>query len=419
MAVVVTAATIVSGAACSDDDAKDESASSPTASSETGAQSVTIQVDGEGEGFDAVMIAYFPDAVTLHPGDTARFTLADSGEPHTVSAGGPLDEIFDFVEGYCGPELFQNEEKCGDEVEAPPEIEEQFNALFEKFPGLFPDGPGDVNQGPANPCFLETGELALDTPCPTVDQPDFTGTQEFYSSGWLGADEDFVVKLADDIAPGTYRFMCLLHGPEMVEAITVVDAASDADTASEVDARREEQVGAIQDLLTQPAADLEAFAGSDESGAHIDVQVGAEAAAPALVAEFGSSEITIPVGGSVSWGDIGGHTVSFNASEEASTLRVVAADGTIHLNEAALKPAQVPEPPADEGEGAPPEGEGDEPPPEEGPPPVLDAGSWNGDGFLSTGFAEGIFKLTFSTAGTYEYKCLVHPGMEGTVIVGP
>lgn len=422
-ATAIIAALAIGAIACNDDEK--DSASTPTTSAGEvgGPQTLTVQVDGDGDGFDAVMFGYFPDEVTAHAGDTLRFKLEDTGEPHTVSAGDPLQAIADFITDFCGPEGF-DAPKCAEDAEIPPDIEEQFNTLSEAFPSMLPEGPGDANQGPANPCFLETGEMALDTACPKVSQPDFNGKQAFYSSGWMGGSEDFVMTLADDIAPGTYTFMCLLHGPEMIETITVVDDAADADTSDEVDARREEQLSARQQVLAQPAADLKSFAGSDESGVHIDVQVGAEADAPAFVAEFGPEEITVPVGGSVSWGVLGGHTISFNAGEDVSTLRTVAADGTIHLNEAALALAQVPEPPAEEEEqpptegeeGAPPEEEG-APPEEEGPPPVLDAGSWNGEGFLSTGFADGVFTLTFSTAGTYEYKCLIHPGMEGTVKV--
>jgi plastocyanin len=29
------------------------------------------------------------------------------------------------------------------------------------------------------------------------------------------------------------------------------------------------------------------------------------------------------------------------------------------------------------------------------------------------------FKLTFTTAGMYGYDCLIHPGMDGTIVVTP
>jgi plastocyanin len=60
---------------------------------------------------------------------------------------------------------------------------------------------------------------------------------------------------------------------------------------------------------------------------------------------------------------------------------------------------------------------------------VYDLGKVSATGFWSTGFilsfpdpsnpdAFQAVKLTFPTAGTYTYKCLVHPDMEGTVKVG-
>ena len=147
----------------------------------------------------------------------------------------------------------------------------------------------------------------------------------------------------------------------------------------------------------------------------VDVQAEADAdAVSAAVAEFGPDTITVPVGGSVSWMVHGFHTISFNAPEDAKSLRTVNADGSVHLNEKATNPSQTtpPEPPADSG------GDSGGPPPD-APPTVFDGGSWNGDGFLSTGgIGDEVFKLTFSKAGTYEYKCLIHDGMEGTVKVG-
>lgn len=39
------------------------------------------------------------------------------------------------------------------------------------------------------------------------------------------------------------------------------------------------------------------------------------------------------------------------------------------------------------------------------------------DGFKSENLSKGEYKHTFDTAGTYEYKCSIHPGMEGEVVV--
>jgi plastocyanin len=54
---------------------------------------------------------------------------------------------------------------------------------------------------------------------------------------------------------------------------------------------------------------------------------------------------------------------------------------------------------------------------------VVDAGEWDGEGELSSGiiFSFGQpayqYKVTFMTAGTYNYLCLIHPGMLGSVTV--
>jgi hypothetical protein len=71
----------------------------------------------------------------------------------------------------------------------------------------------------------------------------------------------------------------------------------------------------------------------------------------------------------------------------------------------------------------PPPAEGEEPPPG---PVLLDAGAYDGAAFLSSGIMFGDpspegtvqFKITFTQAGTYTYKCLIHDKMEGTIKVG-
>ena len=44
---------------------------------------------------------------------------------------------------------------------------------------------------------------------------------------------------------------------------------------------------------------------------------------------------------------------------------------------------------------------------------VADAGQWKADNIA----ARGTFQFTFTTAGTYTYKCTIHSGMTGAVIV--
>ena len=44
---------------------------------------------------------------------------------------------------------------------------------------------------------------------------------------------------------------------------------------------------------------------------------------------------------------------------------------------------------------------------------VADAGQWKADSIA----ARGTFQFTFTTAGTYTYKCTIHSGMTGAVVV--
>jgi plastocyanin len=44
---------------------------------------------------------------------------------------------------------------------------------------------------------------------------------------------------------------------------------------------------------------------------------------------------------------------------------------------------------------------------------VADAGQWKADNIA----VNGTFQFTFATAGTYTYKCTLHSGMTGSVIV--
>ena len=60
--------------------------------------------------------------------------------------------------------------------------------------------------------------------------------------------------------------------------------------------------------------------------------------------------------------------------------------------------------------------------------PTLPAydGTSHGNGYLNTGILDrdaatpspGSAQVTFSKAGTYNYICLIHPDMKGSIVVG-
>jgi plastocyanin len=349
--------------------------------------SYTVQVDGHTPENHLALTAYFPKAVSVHPGDTITFPLADSGEPHTVTFGKDIDDALAAFAAGADPTT---------------------DPAILKVPPLLPNGPGDAIQSAANPCYLATGDPDTDE-CAQVDQPAFDGTQTFYNSGWLAPDQDFTVTLSPDIKPGTYGFMCLLHSAGMTGTVTVVDPSTAVKTPDEVTAEGQTELDAVAQPLaaaaeaaqTQP--DGQALAGVFDP----NVQVGQ----PTI---FAPSTTSIPVGGSVTWTILGPHTISFNSPQDAIGPRIEAPDGTIHVNAKIFTPAGGP------GQPPPPSG----PPDPSAPPTLIDAGTWDGTAYLSSGAILSFppqlyqYKVTFSTAGTYKYICQIHVDMQGTVKVG-
>jgi plastocyanin len=380
--LVVIAIVAVLAASCGNDD--DDKA---TGGATDGAQTVSVNVDGKSDEIDMSSNKFFPGEVTLHPGDTIKFTEIYTGEPHTVTFG-TLIEAGLAASDKAGASL----------ATEPPELD--------KVPDVFPDGPGDAIQTAALPCFV-TGELpANGAACPKVAQPAFDGKQTFYNSGYLADKEQFNVNLASDIAPGTYRFMCAIHRGLMQGKVTVVPKGQKAQTAAEVSAAGKQSLADVIAKLKpafEPLAKL--TAATAQAGG------GVPEVPDAILDEFGPEELTIPVGGVVTWNVSGPHTISFNTPEDAVGAIIKTPDGAVHLNQKSGAPA-----------GGPGVAPGTPPPAK---PTVIDGGTWNGVGFRNSGFLLGFgppgilkFKLGFSKAGTYQYRCVVHPDMKGTVKVG-
>ena len=261
--------------------------------------------------------------------------------------------------------------------------------------------------------------------CAKVAQPDFTGKQAYYNSGWLASKGKFTVHLSSATAPGTYRFMCALHREGMTGRIVVVPAGTAVPSPSA-------QLAAGQRLLAATEAKLAPAVRAERQGRPPVPGIrlpgknialagsGSPAVNEAVIDEFGPKLIKIPVGGSVTWYLIGGHSITFNADKSNNDIRATAPDGSVHMNAKALVPANGPGEPggaqSTNGNGS-----------SHGPIKfkVVAASSWNGRGFLNSGvfnhsfppLIEG-YKITFTRAGTYKYICTVHDNMRGTVIVG-
>jgi plastocyanin len=383
---IVAAALALLGVGCS---------SKTPAAKKAAAQTFVIQVDHKSDVVNTAFFHFFPSEITVHAGDSLRFGFPkDNGEPHTATFGTLVQAALDAVDKAGGPSIG---------FAAASQLPE-----MQKVPDILPAGPGDANQSAAQPCFLATGTPPGAAACPTVPQPDFTGTEADFNSGLLQEGKPFSMRLASSIAPGTYRFMCAVHREAMQGKVTVVPGSQSVPSPDDVAKKREEEITkAVASMkAANDAATAQAKPGAVNAGVFAqDVQFG-------LASTFAPKEISIAVGGTVTWLIQGPHSIAFNAPDSLVGILTIAPDGSVHLRPESLAPTGGPgEPPGTF--------------PAAKPTTVtIDAKSWNGQGLHTSGLLLGFppltefYKLRFTAAGTYKYLCTVHPDMEGTVKVG-
>jgi len=377
--------------------------------SRAAAQTFTVDVDGKNPKANEAFIAYYPSTVRVHPGDNVVFHEVGNGEPHTVTLGSLTNTVVAAFD-----KLTPKQQQA-----QPPKSLLRLDA---KVPQLLPQGPGDAVQSGANPCFVQSGEPPAKSACPKVAQPDFTGKESFYNSGWLGSKAKFTVHLSSGIAPGTYRFMCLLHREGMTGKIVVVPSSSSVPSPSAQFATGQKVLAATEAKLAPAAKAL--VQGKPPlpitlPGQHPALAGSGSPSTEGEITQFGPRKVHIPVGGTVTWYFLGPHTVTFNSNKTDNDIRSVAPDGTVHINARAAAPANAP--------GEPPPKGGSQNGSSNAPPKfhVVAHKTWNGQGFLSTGvfvnsgppLVEG-YTITFTHAGKYKYLCTVHDDMTGEVDVG-
>ena len=394
-------------AACGGGETTDDpsSTTSPTeadtgSEAPSGPQTVTVFVDADIEGSNVAVLNYLPTELTVRQGDTVEFAL-QPGDPHTVTFGALVDAAFEAMAG-----IGEGDPPPPEVMAIPQAFDEQFNV---------------INAG-VLPCFSD--EPPTDgPPCEQTEQPDFAGTLGFYNSGVMGEPgATFTVPIAADATPGTYNYFCLIHGPDMSGTMTVVEATADAPTAAEV---AEDVDATIQAITEEAASALEAtsqgtqpgFEDAYPEGGDVQVLAGGGAQPQGFTLDiltFGPADVEVAAGGTVRFNMFGFHTVSFNATQDATPLVIQGDDGLPAINQLAIAPQGG-------ANGAPPPPEGEGEPPAEAI--VIDGGTFDGSGFFSSGVLPSFppvlmaYDITFSTAGTYAYQCLIHPGMEGTVNV--
>jgi plastocyanin len=395
-----------------------------------GAQSRTVLVDYGSDQFAAAFFNYYPKHIDARPGDTVAFRQIWTGEAHTVTMGGLADKYGQAIEKGHYFELFDQKGYAGIPQDTPKDIKPVEDAL----PTMFarPDYE-KVAQNGAQPCYLTSGVPPSnpDKPCTKAQQkqPEFTGKQSFYDSGYIhyaGANGNtFRVKIAANASPGRYFFYCNNHGPFMSGWLTIKTksekiASQEAvnktaltevqktllPLAKNFNLAKEGKWPVPQDILADvkaaglPTAQIggkTVYTGrwSGFGAEHVDTAFGLE---------FIPKTSTVRVGQKVTWLSVGGHTISFDVPKYFPIF-TIRKDGTVERNSKLDPPAG----------GAP-----KLPEPKNGVLTV-DGGTYDGTHFWSSGHMGAdkfaVYSLRFSKPGTYKYACLVHPAMVGTLTV--
>lgn len=402
--VVAVLALIAVG--CGKSSNKTSSGTTSTTAAAAGPKQYAVQLDGKADAFNGEFANFFPNTLSVHPGDTLQFNLPRfSGVPHTVTFGTLVDKAVAKIDE-LGPTA------TPDAQENSPELLNLPDVFTHKNPT---NGPPDANQSAGQPCYLPTGvpplSLTGSAPaCPKVTQPDFDGTQAFYNSGVIGKDgATFSMKISANTKPGTYSFICLIHRGGMTGKLTVAAAGTTVPSPADVTAAGLKQQS---DVIAAATPSAQAAQKLTASGAALGT--GDPVKAPSVVvAEFGPKSLSIPVGSSVTWNEFAFHTLTFGATDADVGVLTTAADGSVHFAKGGA-PAGF-DVPASLGEF---------PPPANSKPTLVDLGSYDGTGYKSTGVTGSVppqflsFKLTFTKAGTYVVRCLVHPDMKGEIKVG-
>jgi plastocyanin len=380
----------------------------------------TVLVDYKHDEFASTFLSYYPASVSVHPGDTVRFKQTWTGEPHSVTMGALVDDMFKFEDIF---EKYDSEEDARAHGVSEETIN-QINATFTHIPAMGDDA--GIYQPGARPCFIakrsdvpeysdaeDNVRRGPETACPTKGQPAFTGRQALYNSGYIpwqgsGANE-FVVKIANDATPGTYKYFCNYHWTFMNGTVKVVPESKAIPSSGAVNREALKQIRA--DARKPLAATRKAVKKYSGPGTNALAGTADSDDEPRFVGanEFFPSKIHAKVGQPITWSFKGvlAHTISFNVPGYFPVF-TIGKNGNVHWDKRAQDPVRWTVPEA--------ESSGDH----ESKPRAVDVGKWDGTGgFHSSGLlSEGdTFTLTFTKPGTYPYACVVHPPMIGQVVV--
>ena len=436
LGVAVVLALVSGGCGTGDGDGQD-AAFEPA----EGGEARTVLVDYRHDEFTSAFLRYYPEKVTVRPGDVVNFRQTWTGEPHSVTLGKVVDNLFEYgalFEKYDSPEAAL----AGGETQ---ETIDTVNATFAKLPGMLADDY-EVYRPGAEPCYVPTfeevpefgdgnDEVYRDVGCPTAGeaQPAFNGKQGLYNSGFIPPEGDgantFQVPIAEDTEPGTYKYFCNYHWVGMSGEIEIVAAGTEIPSQQEVSRQARKEITEDAGLAVPRVNEVRKAKGDDAKVGDLQLPLAGlevDEDYTVIVNEFLPRKIKAKIGEPVTWTFDGiDHTVSFNVPKYFPIF-TVKDGGEVFWEPESYEPVgwdiplEKPEDPA----GAP-AAEGEPPPetsePEEEPPRNVDVGRWDGEGgFRSSGALSpgDTFTVTFTKAGSYPFACVLHPQMVGTVEVG-
>ena len=383
-----------------------------------GSDTRTVLVDFTHDEMVTSMIDFFPETVTVHPGDTVRFKQFWTGEAHNVTFGTAFNDAL----GRIRSRLARKTRPTIQEIETDV-------AQLAGLPVILGGarGPFVVDQNGAQPCYLDRGlpPSDPDTPCPQRAKPRFNGRHSYYSSGFIPQEGKgsnlFTLELAPDIAPGDYNFYCTLHGVGQSGTLKVVPADREIESQGAVDRRARADIEREFATPFRQALQVAERGGVEVAGKPYATPLAGVATTGirswagvvhqrhpehrhGSVNQFVPERITARVGETVTWTFTGRHTVSFNVPEFFSSF-TVADSGKVTMNPDAYRALGFPGRPAD----LPADRVAN-----------IDGGVWDGEGFVSSGLnwqAGDRFSLAFARPGSYLMACLIHPAMVGRVEV--
>lgn len=441
----------------------------------------TIRIDYSSDRYGSFFLYNFPKKIAVHPGTTLVFRQTWTGEPHTVTGGSvvrkplaqtkPLLDIFvtyDQLRGAGAP--FPDPENPGDAkfadfakalknaqpkekrdvlikayndlramglrlgdldnpgdetfAESTKAIDEFANKAFENVPFAFDEESEGIGQNVGQPCYLRTGGPPKNPKkaCSKAQhrKPAFDEKVSFYNSGIIRYEgpqgNTFRVPLSKNIKPGKYTFYCAVHGPLQSTEVDVRPAGADIPNQDQVSRESGREINAIKRHLDEVYRDA--------ADGRVTIKRGGESSRirgpfaglfnpqedHAAINAFVPRTLRVRVGEPIKWKIMGSdHTITFRVPRYFPPVEFLK-DGTVRLNPKLEPPAGgAPKPPKDE------------------TATKVDGGTYDGRGFWSTGLLGPCpecgggdyleYTLRISRPGTYQYACLLHPPMVGTVVV--